>query len=111
MAKHVLIALTSPVEGKEAEYNSWYNEVHIPEILSVPGITSARRFRIKVAQIPGAPASKYVAIYEVETDNLGATLKALGEVTSEVIEALDQSTSGTVVAKEIFSLLDQSKVP
>jgi hypothetical protein len=111
MAKHVLIALTSPVEGKEDEYNRWYNEIHIPEILSVPGITSARRFRVKVAQIPGAATAKYVAIYEVETDNLGVTLKALGEATGEVIEALDQSASGTIVAKEIFSLLEQGSSP
>lgn len=104
MAKHVLVALTSPADGKEAEYNAWYNEVHIPEILSVPGITSARRFRIKVAKAPGSPAWQYLAMYEVETDNIGDTLRSLGEATSAVIEALDQSTSGTIVGKEIFSL-------
>jgi len=105
MAKHVLVALTSPAEGRESEYNNWYNDIHIPEILSVPGITSARRFRIQVAKAGGAPAWKYLAIYEVETDNIGETLKALGGATSAVIEALDQSASGTIVGKEIFSLL------
>ncbi len=108
MAKHVLMAFTSPVEGKETEYNIWYDEIHFPEIPSVPGIISARRFRTQVVNVYGAPAWKYVAIYEVETDNLGATLKALGETTSEVIAALDQSASGMIVAKEIFSLREES---
>lgn len=104
MAKHVLVALTSPAEGKEVEYNNWYNEVHIPEILSVPGIISARRFRIKVVRAPGSPKWKYLAVYEVETDSIGDTLKSLAEATSAVIEALDQSASGTIVGEEIFSL-------
>jgi len=104
MSKHVLVAFTEPVDGQEDTYNEWYNETHIPEILSVPGIISARRFRTKIVNVSGAPAWKYMAIYEVETDDLGGTLKALGETTSEVISALDQSKSGTIVAKEIFSL-------
>jgi hypothetical protein len=104
MAKHVLLAFTDAVEGQEDVYNEWYNETHIPEILSVPGIVSARRFRTKIVNVAGAPAWKYVAIYEVETDDLGGTLKTLGETTGEVISALDQSKSGTIVAKVIFSL-------
>jgi hypothetical protein len=110
MAKHVLVALTSPVDGKEGEYSRWYNEVHIPEILSVPGIVSARRFRIQVANAPGSPVWKYLALYEVETDNIGDTLKALGKATSAIVEELDQSVSGTIVGKEIFSLRDDGAV-
>jgi hypothetical protein len=103
MAKHVLIAFTSPVDGQEDAYHEWYNATHISEILSVPGIVSARRFKIKIADVKGGPAWKFVAIYEVETDDLGETLKTLGATTGEVISALDQSISGTIVATEILS--------
>lgn len=108
MAKHVFIAFTDAVDGQEDLYNAWYNDTHIPEILSVPSIISARRFRTRIVNVSGAPAWRYVALYEVETDNLGATLKALGEATSEVISALDQSKSGTIVAREIFPLLESA---
>ena len=27
------------------EFNKWYNEEHLPELLSVPGILSAARYR------------------------------------------------------------------
>ena len=93
MATHVLLAFTDPVEGQEDAYDAWYNETHIPEILSVPGIVSARRFRTKIVNVGGALTWKYMAIYEVETDNLSETLKTLGEATGEVISALDQSKS------------------
>jgi hypothetical protein len=104
MAKHVFLGLTSPVEGQEDEYNKWYNETHVPEILSVPGIVSARRFKTKLVVAPGAPAWKYICIFEVETDDLRATLKALEAATSAPVAALDASAAGQIVAKEIFSL-------
>jgi len=103
MAKHVLIAFTNPVAGQEDAYHDWYNTTHISEILSVPGIVSARRFKTKVIDVKGGPAWKFMAIYEVETDNLGETLKTLGATTGEVISALDQATSGTIVATEILA--------
>jgi len=103
MAKHVLIAFTNPVEGQEDAYHDWYDTTHISEILSVPGILSARRFKIKMADVKGGPAWKFLAIYEVQTDNLGETLKALGATTGEVISALDQSASGMIVATEFLS--------
>jgi len=103
MAKHVLIALTNPVEGQEDAYHDWYNTTHISEILSIPGIVNARRFKTKIVDTKGGPTWKFVAIYDVETDNLGETLKALGERTGEVISALDESTSGTIVATETLS--------
>jgi hypothetical protein len=103
MAKHILIAFTNPVEGQDDAYHDWYDTTHISEILSVPGIVSARRFKIKMADVKGGPAWKFVAIYEVETDNLSETLKTLGATTGDVVSALDQSTSGTIVATEILS--------
>lgn len=41
----------------EEEFNAWYNTEHIPRLLAVPGVLSARRFRA----IRGR--QKYVALY------------------------------------------------
>src|SRR3546814_431376 len=43
----------------EADFNAWYEEVHIPQLLACPGWLSATR-RIS---LDGGP--KYVAIYEI----------------------------------------------
>ena len=104
MSKHVLMALTSPVEGQEEEYNTWYNEVHLPEILAVQGIVSCRRFKTKIVNVPGGATWQYIAIYEVETEDLGATLRELGKATTAPIAALDQSVSAMMVAKQTFSM-------
>jgi hypothetical protein len=47
-------------EAREAEWNRWYEEVHVPELLTVPGFHSATRFQER-----GAPR-RYLALYEVD---------------------------------------------
>jgi hypothetical protein len=46
MARYVLVVLANPVEGMEREFGEWYDEVHIPEVLSLPGVISAERFEL-----------------------------------------------------------------
>ncbi|HVX99111.1 MAG TPA: hypothetical protein VHA55_04900 [Pseudorhodoplanes sp.] len=43
----------------EDAFNRWYDDVHIPDLLSCPGWLSARRF----VALDGGP--KYVAVYEI----------------------------------------------
>lgn len=78
MAKYMIVGLNGPVEGEgnEEAYNRWYDEVHVPELKAVPGITSARRFKVL------SPDSKwpYAAVYEIETDDLPTALKGMGSV-------------------------------
>ena len=50
MAKHVFVVFTNPVEGKDATYNDWYDNRHLPDVLDVPGFVSAQRFRLSDTQ-------------------------------------------------------------
>lgn len=45
---------------KEAEFNRWYHEVHIPDVLRYPGCLSARRYRALL----GEEKFQYMAVYE-----------------------------------------------
>jgi hypothetical protein len=79
MAKYTFVVLTNPVAGKEAAYNDWYNGHHVPDVLNVPGFVSAQRFGLADAQFGGdsSRTHKYLAIYEIETDDIAGTLKEL----------------------------------
>lgn len=46
----------------EEEWNKWYNEVHLPEIVGCPGFLRARRF----VAVDGSP--KYIAIYDIDSE-------------------------------------------
>ncbi len=79
MAKYTFVVLTNPTPGKEAEYNRWYNEQHIPDVLQAKGFVCAQRFRLADTQMGGDTnkSYKYLALYEIETDDLQASLDDL----------------------------------
>lgn len=69
MAKGIILVESRPSSPeREAEYNTWYDEVHLGELVALDGIVSARRLR------PVDGNGPYVAIYEVEGDDLQAIL-------------------------------------
>jgi hypothetical protein len=78
MTKHMLLVLTNPVAGREHEFNDWYSNQHLGDVLRVPGFVSAQRFSLSPVQIDDAPRPwGYFAIYEIETGDLQKTIDAL----------------------------------
>jgi hypothetical protein len=80
MTKHVLIALTNPVEGREQEFNEWYDNQHVPDFLALPGCVSAQRFKLSDVQMPNRSCPyRYLAIYEFEANKIEAAVAATVE--------------------------------
>ena len=78
MSKHLLIVLTNPAEGKEAEFNDWYSNRHLEDVLKVPGIVAAQRYALSPVQRMSPPLPwTYFALYEIETDDLKSTIEGL----------------------------------
>jgi hypothetical protein len=90
VAKYVYVILSNPVEGKEDEYNDWYTNTHLADVKRL-GFSSARRF--KLADIPQPAEHKYLALYEVETDDIAAVsdslIKAAGTPALPLSDAMD----------------------
>lgn len=63
--KAVLIVLTNPGSAEvEAQYNDWYTNVHVPDVLQVPGYVSAIRYKAFPSWQP--IAQQYLTIYDLE---------------------------------------------
>lgn len=78
MAQFKYLVFTSPLEGREDEYNDWYTNIHLPDLLNVPGIYAAQRFRLSRHQRSDNPCpGEYLAIYEIESDDVTATFAEL----------------------------------
>lgn len=89
MARCKLVALTSPLPGKEAEFHDWYQNTHLPEVIALPGGISAQRFKL-VAKLMGSDANQWLAIYDFECDNPAELLGAFGQASKS-----GQLTPGT----------------
>jgi hypothetical protein len=42
----IYMVFSNPAPGKDAEFNRWYDEVHVPEVLAVDGMVSAQRLAL-----------------------------------------------------------------
>jgi hypothetical protein len=67
MAKHVFLSLLNAQSGKDEQFNDWYRDVHLPDVLTIPGFVAAQRFILSAAQLPGMETRwKYLVIYEID---------------------------------------------
>ena len=60
--QHLLIVMSTVDRLVEADWNRWYNEVHLPEIAECPGFKSAQRY----VSEGGDGERSYIAIYELD---------------------------------------------
>jgi hypothetical protein len=82
---HLLVFQTDCAPGTDDEFNRWYNEVHIPELLRIPGFKAATRYRVADAQMGRrSPDHRYLALYEIEADTAQEALDALNAKTAEL---------------------------
>lgn len=103
MARYSYLVISNPTAGQEAEFNRWYTEQHLPDVLKVPGFIAAQRFEL--AQEKCALPGRYVAIYEIESNDAHTALAALQEAVDRgemlISDALDTRAVSTTLLKAI----------
>lgn len=78
MPRFSFVVYSNPVEGREQEYNDWYSNQHLSDLLAIPGVISARRFKLSGTQIKEVPQTyRYLAIYDIEADEVASFIKEL----------------------------------
>ncbi len=77
MARYVLVVHSNAVEGREDEYNDWYSNRHLDDLRALSGVTSARRLKLANRQMRTQSAFKYLAMYEIEADDVDAVIDEL----------------------------------
>lgn len=98
MPSALMVVGSNPVAPEhEAEFNRWYVEDHLDDVLAVAGFNAARRYTLSpVRPMADTEASPYgyLAVYEVEADDLAVAGRDLQA-------ALD---SGAIPISETFDL-------
>ena len=69
MARYLLFGFSDcKDESREEEFNEWYDNMHVPDMLEVEGMIKATRW-MSAEDKPGQKR-KYLAMYELETDDI-----------------------------------------
>ncbi|MFC1715534.1 DUF4286 family protein [Candidatus Poribacteria bacterium] len=77
MAKWVVVIESNCSDSaREDEFNEWYSNTHLSDVLETPGVISATRYENLA---PSDGQGKYLAAYEIEAEDLQTVMKAVGE--------------------------------
>jgi hypothetical protein len=55
-ARHFVLLSTNPVDGREQEFNDWYDNVHIPDCLGTSGFVAGTRYKLSDRQANMGPS-------------------------------------------------------
>ncbi|MEE9201725.1 MAG: hypothetical protein V3U31_00840 [Dehalococcoidia bacterium] len=62
-----VVRLNFTIPEKEAEFNQWYNQKHLPDFRSLPGVMEGTRYEI----LRGRKLNpKYLTMYELEGEDV-----------------------------------------
>ena len=100
MANYRCIVMSNPVAGREDEYNDWYDNRHMDDVLSIPGFVRVQRFEDAASLSTESSGFKYLSIYEIDSDDIAETIgkltAAAGTSRLPISEALDTNVSAFV---------------
>ena len=100
MAKWLLVVNTNCTDpSREKEFNDWYNTIHLPDILEVPGFIKATRY---VNDKPGEGMGKFLATYEIETDDIDKTMAVMREHLDKKREQGRMSNLSVIVSLAVY---------
>jgi hypothetical protein len=103
MPRYKMVVMSSPVAGRDAEYHDWYQNTHLGQVLAIPGMRSAQRFRLDRNLVEGE-TPPYLAIYDIETDDLDGVMRDIqgkaGSASLLISEAIDLTGVSAAIYEE-----------
>jgi hypothetical protein len=97
-----MLVFTNAVEGRDDDFNQWYDDVHLTEVLALPEFTGARRFRLAEAQVFDDQQFRYLAIYEY-----GGTAQEAVDALKAASGSFDMGDSMDMTAQHVVLFEDR----
>jgi hypothetical protein len=75
MTEYKLVVMSKPVAGRVDDYDDWYENTHLDDVLRIPGVIGAQRFELAYPLSGEPPEARYLAIYDIVSDDIEKTLE------------------------------------
>ena len=75
--RYVYVVFSNPLPGREVEFNNWYLNIHLGDLVQLDGFTGVQRFRLEVVPQLSARGYEYsyLALWDMEDTDI-APLRA-----------------------------------
>jgi hypothetical protein len=107
---YVQVVFTAMVDGKESEFNRFYDDHHAPELAAIPGFVSAQRMILARPARTSIPATKYLALFRVETSDLAAVKEIASRPGFTASPAFDTKATRGYTFRAIGPLIEGDRV-
>jgi hypothetical protein len=105
MAKYHMVVQSRAQPGRDDDYNTWYDNQHFGDICAIPGVTGGRRLEHAMT-LSGEPGLNYLAIYDIETDDIGATMAEMGRRGAEGLMPISDALDGPASVLWVYKVSD-----
>ena len=104
--KGLLMVWLEVPEDKEDELNHWYNEEHLAQILSMPGVLNATRYEAVMS------GPKHLACYELESPDVFQSdeYRQMQKTPTDLTRQLSLQTITTTFIRGIYEVIHPSEV-
>lgn len=79
---YLQVVFPAMTEGKEKEFNAFYDQHHAPEVVAIPAFLRARRMKLAQPSTASVAPTKYLAMYWIATSDPVAVKKAAASAQS-----------------------------
>lgn len=85
--------------SRDKEFNDWYDNIHLPDLLTSPGLLRATRYEIGE---PVEGEGQYLAMYQIEAEDIGQVMAGMRENVSKRVEQGRMSDLSQVVKRVLY---------
>ena len=94
---HKMVVFAKAVPGQVDALAAWYDEVHMNDLLAVPGLVSAERHTLlPIKQPAGTSGWDFMLVYELDGDPM-AVLGNMAKAQVAISDLLESSSTLSVV--------------
>jgi hypothetical protein len=110
MPRAIMMAFSQPTSPDlEDKYNEWYDNVHLKDVLAIPGISSATRFKLGSTQQSrtlDVSEPPYLAIYDIEADDIQSVIDEIGNRVRTPLMEISDAISMAHTKAVVYELMD-----
>ena len=100
--KQLVLVLSEPTEGQETEFNQYYEDLHLDDVLRTTGWKTAQRYQL-VDQAGKECPLPYLAVYETEADENQTAIEIMNNSRKDRVQSksINKRTAGAWVFEAI----------
>ena len=100
-SRHLVLVLSEPREGQTEEFDRYYEQDHIDEVLQTTGWTRGQRFKL-TDEVGASCPLPYLALYEAWAEDPKSVIKTLNDSRPQRAQsrAINKRTAGVWVFSE-----------